>query len=113
MTPEEQIKNYFTPEYVEWWNPYAVEFFKRLGELDKKTISEFATLMRIYKSRFIAESATIFPVDINTQNYRSWVVIETGKLIDTLEQASKDKPDPVYRDHGELRRKANSTLTEE
>ncbi len=31
-------------------------------------------------------------------NYRNGVVIELGKLIQTLEQYSVEKPDPVFRD---------------
>lgn len=92
----ELYKRDFTPDYSE--NPYLIEFNKRLNEMDKKSIREFARIISLFKSRFIEQSMQIFPMSVDEINYRNGVVIELGKLIQTLEQYSVEKPDPVFRD---------------
>jgi len=92
----ELYKRDFTPDYSE--NPYLIEFNKRLNEMDKKSIREFARIISLFKSRFIEQSMQIFPMTVDEINYRNGVVIELGKLIQTLEQYSVEKPDPVFRD---------------
>jgi len=94
-------KEDFTPDRTE--NPYLVEFNKRLSELDKKSIAEFARIISLFKSWFIEQSMQIFPMTIDEINYRNGVVIELSKLIKTLADYSVDKPDPVFRDKGKLK----------
>jgi len=94
---KELYKNNFTPDYEE--NPYLVDFNKRISELDKKTVREFAKILSLYKSRFIEQSMQIFPMTTDDLNYRNGVVIEISKLIKTIEQYSIEKPDPVFRDN--------------
>lgn len=101
----------FTPDYEE--NPYLADFDKILKDVDKNNLKEFVKALRLYKSRFIEQSMQIFPISEAELNYRNGVVIETSKLIRTLETYTQEKPDPVYRDHGELKNKllqANSGL---
>ena len=107
----ELYKRDFTPDYSE--NPYLIEFNKRLNEMDKKSIREFARIISLFKSRFIEQSMQIFPMSVDEINYRNWVVIELGKLIQTLEQYSVEKPDPVFRDKWQLKsdlKEANSKI---
>ena len=89
-------KEDFTPDYSE--NPYLVEFNKRLNDLDKKSIAEFARIISLYKSWFIEQSMQIFPMTTDELNYRNGVVIEIGKLIKALAEYTVEKPDPVFRD---------------
>lgn len=42
-------------------------------------------------------------MDEATQNYRNGVVIEMGKLIRTIESYAVERPDPVYRDKGQIK----------
>ena len=96
---KELYKNNFTPDYEE--NPYLVDFNKRISELDKKTVKEFAKILSLYKSRFIEQSMQIFPMTTDDLNYRNGVVIEISKLINTIEQYSIEKPGnpcEVYED---------------
>lgn len=107
----ELYKRDFTPDYTE--NPYLIEFNKRLNEIDKKTIKEFARIISLFKSRFIEQSMQIFPMSLDEINYRNGVVIELGKLIQTLNDYSIEKPDPVFRDTGKLKselKEANSKI---
>lgn len=97
----ELYKRDFTPDYSE--NPYLVEFNKRLSDLDKKSIAEFARIISLFKSWFIEQSMQIFPISIDEINYRNGVVIELGKLIKTLQEYSVERPDPVFRDKGKLK----------
>lgn len=108
---KELYKNNFTPDYEE--NPYLVDFNKRISELDKKTVREFAKILSLYKSRFIEQSMQIFPMTTEDLNYRNGVVIEISKLIQTIEQYSIEKPDPVFRDNWKLKSeliRANSNI---
>ena len=105
MTPEQLLEKCKELAYVESWNPYLAEFDKRMRQIDKKTVKEFAEILNLYKSRFIEQSMKIFPVGIDEQNYRNGVVIETWKLIEAIADYAKEKPDPVFRDHGEIRSK--------
>lgn len=97
----ELYKRDFTPDYSE--NPYLVEFNKRVSELDKKSVREFAKILSLFKSWFIEQSMQIFPMSIDEMNYRNGVVIELGKLISTLEWYGVEKADPVFRDKGKLK----------
>lgn len=101
----ELYKKDFTPDYSE--NPYLVEFNKRLNDIDKKSVAEFAKIISLFKSWFIEQSMQIFPMTVDEINYRNGVVIELGKLIKTLEQYSVEKPDPVFRDTGKLKSELN------
>jgi len=108
---KELYKNNFTPDYEE--NPYLIDFNKRISELDKKTVREFAKILSLYKSRFIEQSMQIFPMTTDDLNYRNGVVIEVSKLIKTIEQYSIEKPDPVFRDNWKLKSelsRVNSTI---
>lgn len=114
-TPTEQLrelyKKDFTPDYSE--NPYLVEFNKRVSELDKKTVREFAKILSLFKSWFIEQSMQIFPISVDEINYRNGVVIELGKLIKTLGEYGVEKADPVFRDKGQLKselQEANSKI---
>ena len=97
----ELYKRDFTPDYSE--NPYLVEFNKRVSELDKKSVREFAKILSLFKSWFIEQSMQIFPMTVDEMNYRNGVVIEFWKLIQTLEQYGVEKADPVFRDKGKLK----------
>lgn len=45
----------------------------------------------------------IFPMDEAAQNYRNGVVIEVSKLIKTIESYAIERPDPIYRDKGQIK----------
>lgn len=107
----EKHKEDFIPVYSE--NPYLVEFDKTLKEIDKKTLWEFVRVLNFFKGRFIEQTMQIFPFSTDEMNYRNGVVIEMTKLIKTIEQYSKERPDPVFRDNGALRselKKSNNQI---
>ena len=94
-------KEDFTPEFNE--TPTIQAFDKALKDLNKNTVKEFARILTLYKNWFIEQSMQIFPMDEAAQNYRNGGVIEGSKLIKTIESYAVERPDPIYRDKGELK----------
>lgn len=83
--------------------PSIVAFNKALADIhNKQTIKEFARILSLYKNWFIEQSMKIFPMTVDEMNYRNWVVIEIGKLISVIEWYATERPDPVFRDKGQL-----------
>lgn len=66
-------------------SPSIIGFDKRLKDLNKNTVREFAAILKLYKNWFIEQSMNIFPMDEAALNYRNGVVIEISKLIRTIE----------------------------
>ena len=94
-------KEDFTPELNE--TPSIQAFDKGLKDLNKNTVKEFARILNLYKNWFIEQSMQIFPMDEAALNYRNGVVIEVSKLIKTIESYAVERPDPIYRDKGEIK----------
>lgn len=94
-------KEDFTPEFNE--TPSIQAFDKGLKDLNKNTVKEFARILNLYKSWFIEQSMQIFPMDEAALNYRNGVVIEISKLIKTIESYAIERPDPIYRDKGQIK----------
>lgn len=93
--------------------PSMAGFDKGLRDLNKETVKEFARILTLYKNWFIEQSMQIFPMDEAAQNYRNGVVIEVSKLIKTIESYAIERPDPVYRDKGQIKsglKETNSKL---
>lgn len=83
--------------------PSIVAFNKALADIhNKQTIKEFARILSLYKNWFIEQSMKIFPMTADEMNYRNGVVIEIGKLISAIEWYAVERPDPVFRDKGQL-----------
>lgn len=91
----------FNIEFPE--TPSIQAFDKGLKDLNKNTVKEFARILTLYKNWFIEQTMQIFPMDEAAQNYRNGVVIEVSKLIKTIESYAVERPDPIYRDKGELK----------
>ena len=83
--------------------PSMAGFDKGLRDLNKNTVKEFARILTLYKNWFIEQSMQIFPMDEAAQNYRNGVVIEISKLIKTIESYAIERPDPIYRDKGQIK----------
>ena len=91
----------FNIEFPE--TPSMAGFDKGLRDLNKETVKEFARILTLYKNWFIEQSMQIFPMDEAAQNYRNGVVIEVSKLIKTIESYAVERPDPIYRDKGQIK----------
>ena len=91
----------FNVEFGE--TPSIQAFDKGLKDLNKNTVKEFARILTLYKNWFIEQSMQIFPMDEAAQNYRNGVVIEVSKLIKTIESYAIERPDPIYRDKGQIK----------
>ncbi len=97
----ELFKNSFKVEMEE--TPSIVAFNKALADIhNKQTIKEFARILNLYKNWFIEQSMQIFPFDESVMNYRNGLVIELTKLINEIEKYAIERPDPVFRDKGQL-----------
>ena len=81
--------------------PSIQAFDKGLKDLNKNTVKELARILTLYKNWFIEQSMQI--LDEAALNYRNGVVIEISKLIKTIESYAIERPDPIYRDKGQIK----------
>jgi len=101
----EALKKLYREDFnVEFGETPSIQAFdKGLKDLNKNTVKEFARILNLYKNWFIEQSMQIFPMDEAALNYRNGVVIEVSKLIKTIESYAVERPDPIYRDKGQLK----------
>jgi len=101
----EALKKLYREDFnVEFGETPSIQAFdKGLKDLNKNTVKEFARILNLYKNWFIEQSMQIFPMDEAALNYRNGVVIEVSKLIKTIESYAIERPDPIYRDKGQIK----------